>query len=140
MSAEETKAVAQRWMDEVWQKASPSAMDEILASDFIFNYAAPGVKPDREGYKQTVNDMHAAFPDIQFTTEGIVVEGDKAAVHWKGRGTHRGQFAGIAPTGKQATPAGISIIRVAGGKIVEEVGYANMMDLMQELGAIPPSG
>lgn len=140
MSAEETKAVAQRWMDEVWQKASPSAMDEILASDFTFNYAALGVKPDREGYKQTVNDMHAAFPDIQFTTEDMVVEGDRAAVHWKGRGTHKGQFAGIAATGRQATTAGISIIHVAGGKIVEETGYMNMMDLMQELGAIPPSG
>ncbi len=140
MSAEETKAVAQRWMDEVWQKVNTSAMDEILASNFTFNYAPLGVKPDREAYKQGVSDMHAGFPDIQFTTEDMVVERDKAVVHWKGRGTHKGQFFGIAPTGKQATPEGISIIRVAGGKIVEEVGYMNMMELMQELGVIPPSG
>ena len=140
MSAEETKAVAQRWMDEVWQKASPSAMNEILASDFTFNYAAPSVKPDREGYKQGVNDVHSGFPDVQFTTEDMVVEGDKAAVYWKGRGTHKGQFWRIAPTGKQVTMAGISIIRITGGKIVEEVGFLNMMGIMQELGAIPTSG
>jgi steroid delta-isomerase-like uncharacterized protein len=137
---EQTKAIAQRWMDEIWQKAGPSAMDEILASDFTFNYAAPGVKPDREGYKQTLRDIYAGFPDIKFTTEDIVVEGDKAAVYWKGRGTHKGQYWGIAPTGKQVTMAGISIINAAGGKIVEEIGYTNMMELMQELGALPPSG
>ena len=87
--------------------------------------------------------MHAAFPDIQFTTEDMVVEGNKAVVavvYWKGRGTHKGQFAGIAPTAKQATTAGISILHVTGGKIVEEMGYMNVMELMQELGAIPPSG
>ena len=139
MSAEETRAITQSWMDEVWQKASSSAMDEILASDFTFNYPIPGAKPDREGYKQTVDDMHASFPDIKFTTEDVIVEGDKAAVYWKGRGTHKGQFAGIAPTGKQATTAGISIIHVTGGKIVKETCYINMMELMQELGVIPPS-
>jgi steroid delta-isomerase-like uncharacterized protein len=140
MSAEETKAVAQRWMDEVWQKASTAAMDDILASDFTFNYATPGVKPDRESYKQMVNDSHSSFPDVQFTTEDMVVEGEKAAIHWKGRGTHKGQLGGIPPTGKQVTLAGISIICVAGGKIIEEVGYSNMMELIQELGATPPSG
>lgn len=139
MSTEETKAVAQRWMNEVWQKASTSAMDEILASNFTFNYAAPGMKSDREGYKQMVNYMYAGFPDTQFSTGDIVVEGDKAAVHWKGRGTHKGEYLGIAPTGKQAVMEGISIIRVVGGKIVEEVGYMNAMELMQELRAIPPS-
>ena len=140
MSAEETRAIARRWMDEVWQKASPSAMDEILASDFTFNYAAPGTKPDLGAYKQMVHDTHAGFPDVQFTTEDMVVEGDKAAVHWKSRGTHKGQFWGIAPTGKQVTMAGISIIRISSGKIREEAGYLNTMEMMQELGAIPSSG
>lgn len=140
MSVEQTRAIARRWMEDVWQKASPSAMDELLAPDFTFNYAAPGMNPDRKGYKETVNDVHAGFPDLQWTTEDMVVEGDKAAVHWKGQGTHKGQFWGIAPTGKQVTMAGISIIRVAGDKVVEDIAYMNTMEMMQELGAIPPSG
>ena len=140
MSVEETRAVAQRWMEEVWQKASPAAIDELLAADFSFNYASPGVAPDREAYKQVVNELFVGFPDIQFTTEDMVAEGDRAAIRWAGRGTHRGQFMGVAPTGKQVTHGGISIIRVAGGKIAEEWGYANTLDVLQELGAFPASG
>jgi steroid delta-isomerase-like uncharacterized protein len=140
MSTEETRKMARRWMDEVWQKASSTATDEILAADFTFNYAAPGVKPDREGYKQTVKEWHTGFPDVKFATADVIALGDKAAVHWKCQGTHRGRFLRIAPTGKRVSMAGISIIRIAGGKIVDEVGYANMMEVMQELGAVPPSG
>jgi len=140
MPIEQNKAIAQRWMEEVWQKASAAAIDELLADNFVFNYAAPGTTSDREGYKQTVNAVHSGFPDVQFTTEDMVVEGDKAAVYWKGRGTHKGEFWGVASTGKQVTMAGVSIIRVAGGKIVEEVGHMNTMELLQEIGAIPPSG
>ena len=84
--------------------------------------------------------VHAGFPDLQWSTENMVVEGDKAAVHWKGQGTHKGQFWGIAPTGKQVTMAGISIIRVTRGKVAEDVAYMNTLEMMQELGAIPPSG
>ena len=140
MSIEENKAVARRWMEEIWQKASPAAMDELLASNFVFNYASPGVKPDREGYKQSVNGFFVGFPDVQFTTEDMVAEGDKVAVHWTGRCTHKGEYMGVAPTGKQVTWRGISIIRIEGGKIVEEVGYMNMLELMGQLGVVPPLG
>lgn len=140
MSIEENKAVARRWMEEIWQKASPAAMDELLASNFVFNYASPGVKSDREGYKQSVNEFFVGFPDVQFTTVDMVAEGDKVAVHWTGRCTHKGEYMGVAPTGKQVTWRGISIIRIEGGKIVQEVGYMNMLELMGQLGVLPPSG
>jgi steroid delta-isomerase-like uncharacterized protein len=137
MSTEESKTLASRWMEEVWQKASPIAMDELLAPDFSFNYPPPGVEPNRETYKQGVNSFHVGLPDIQFTTEAMVAEGNKVAVHWTGRGTHKGEFWGVAPTGKQVTMGGISIIRIEGGKIVEEWGYMDMMGLMQQLGPPP---
>ena len=139
MSTEENKAIARRWMEEVWQKASPAAIDELLAANFVFNYPPPGVEPDRKAYKQTVNEYFVGCPDLQFTTEDMVAEGDKVAVHWTGRGTHKGEFWGIAPTDKQVTMRGISIIRIAGGKIVEEWGYMNTLDLLKQLGAFPPS-
>lgn len=139
MSVEENKALARRWMEEIWEKASSTAMDELLAPDFVFNYSAPGVTPDREGYKQTVNGLFVSFPDVKWTTEDMVAEGDKVAVHWTGRGTHKGEFWRVAPTGKQVTMRGISIMRIEGGKIVKEVGYNNMLDVLEQLGAFPPS-
>ena len=135
MSLEENKAVARRWMEEIWQKASPAAIDELLAPNFVFNYPPPGVEGNREAYKQIVKDLFTGFPDLKWTTADMVAEGDKVAVHWKGRGTHKGEWWGIPPTGKQATPSGISIIRIAGGKLVEEAGYGNMGEMVQQLGA-----
>lgn len=134
MSTEENKALVSRWMNEIWQEVNPVTINEILAPDFSFNYGPPGIKPDREAYKQTIDSIFAGFPDVKFTTEDIVAEGDKVAVHWMGQGTHTGEFWGIPPTGKQVAMRGISIIRIEGGKIVEEWGYMNTSDVMQLLG------
>lgn len=138
MSIEETKALANRWMKEIWQEANPASMDELLAPAYFFNYAPPGVKPNREAYKQGINSFHAGFPDITFTTEDMIAEGDKVAVHWKGQGTHNGEFWGVPPTGRKVAVGGISIIRIEGSKIVEEWGYIDTLGLMQQLGAVPP--
>lgn len=138
MSIEENKALANRWMKEVWQEANPASMDELLPPDYNFNYGPPGVEPNREVYKQGVHSFHAGFPDIKWTTEDVVAEGDKVAVHWKGQGTHKGEFWGVPPTGKKVTVGGISIIRIEGNKIVEEWGYIDTMGLMGQLGALPP--
>jgi len=138
MSIEENKAIARRWMEEVWSKGNLAAIDELLAADFVFNYAPPGVAPDREGYKQTVTILCAPFADIHSTIEDMVAEGDKVAVRWTWRGTHKGEFMGVAPTGKEVTITGISILRIVGGKLVEEWGEMNMLGMMQQLGVLPP--
>ena len=140
MSVEENKAVTRRWMDEVWQNANEAAIDDLLADNFVFNYASPGTKPDREGYKQAVKGPRASFPDIEFTTEEMVAEDDKVAIYWKGTATHKGEFFGIAPTGKRVTVQGISIIQIVDGKIVREVGYMDTLGVLQQIGAFPPSG
>ena len=140
MPIEENKAIARRWGEEIWGKASLTAIDELLAPDFVFNYPAPGVTPDLEGYKKTVTMLTAPFADIQGSAEDMVAEGDKVAVRWVWRLTHTGEFMGIAPTGKQVTVTGISILRIVGGKIVEEWGEMDTLGMLQQLGALPPHG
>ena len=134
MSTEENKALARRWMEEIWGKGNVAAVDELFAPDFVFHYAPPEVAPDREAYKQTVTMLCAAFPG-PVTIEDMVAEEDKVAVRWTWRGTHTGEFWGIAPTRKQVTMTGISIIRIVGGKIVEEWGESDNLGFMQQLGA-----
>jgi len=138
MSTEENKAIARRWVEEIWDKGSVAAMDELLAANFVFNYAAPGGASDREGYERTVTMYHTVSPDMHYAVDDIVTEGDKVAVRWTGQGTHKGDLMGIAPTGKQVTITGISILRIAGGKIVEEWGEMNLLGALQELGTFPP--
>jgi len=138
MSISENKAIARRWSEEVWGQRNLAAIDELLAPDFTFNYASPGVASDREGYKQTVT--MAPFADTECPVEDMVAEGDKVAVRWTWRGTHRGEFMGVAPTGKRVTITGISILRIVGGKIVEEWGEMDNLGMMQQLGLSSSSG
>ena len=140
MSVEQNKDLARRWLDEVWGKGSAATVDELAAADFVWHWAPPGVAGDREGYKQFLRMDFEAFADVSTATEDIVAEGDKVASRWTWRGTHKGEFMGVAPTGKQIALTGICINRIADGKIVEEWGEMDMLGLMQQLGAVPPPG
>jgi len=134
MTVEENKAIARRWNEEVWGKGDLAAAGELLATDFVFNYPPPEVAPDLEGYKQSMAMWRAPFADIRSTIEDMVAEGDKVAVRWTWGGTHTGEFWGIPPTGRQVTITGISILRIEGGKIVEEWGEMDNMGTMAQLG------
>ena len=138
MSTEENKTIARRWNEEVWGKGNLAVIDELFAANFVFNYPAPGAAPNLEGYKQTVTSLCVPFADIHSTTEDMVAEGDKVAVRWTWRGIHKGEFMGVAPTGKQVAITGISIFRIVGGKIVEEWGEMDNMGMREQLGVLPP--
>jgi predicted ester cyclase len=77
-----------------------------------------------------------SFPDWHSTFEELVAEGDRVAERWTGRGTHRGELQGIAPTGKCVEAPGSVFYRIVDGKIVELWGQLDMMSLMQQLGVI----
>jgi len=72
------------------------------------------------------------------TIDDMVAEGDKVVYRWTLRGTHKGEFTGIAPTGKQVTLWGMVIDRILGGKIVETWIRYDTLGFMQQLGVIPP--
>ena len=134
MSIERNKAIARRWNDEIYDKMNLAAIDELYATDFVWHSAFPGVAPDREGYRQSVESL-APFADIHCAAEDMVAEGDKVAVRWTWRGTHTGEYMGIAPTGKQVTITGVSILRIVAGKIVEQWDEQDMLGFMEQLGA-----
>ena len=140
MSVEENKVLARRWLEEVWGKGSAAVVDGLAGDDFVWHWAPPGVGSDREGYKQFLRMDFEAFANVSCATEDIVAEGDRVASRWTWRGTHKGEFMGVAPTGKQVALTGMCINRFAGGKIVEEWGEMDMMGMMQQLGAVPPPG
>ncbi|MCP8314568.1 MAG: ester cyclase [archaeon] len=134
MSTDGNKAIARRWNEDVWSKRNLPAIDNLLAADFVFNYPPPNVKPNREVYKQVVKVYFVGFPDFKSTIEDMLAEGDKVAVRWTGRGTHKGEFMGVDPTGKMVKITGISILRITGGKIVEEWTEMDNLGAMQQLG------
>ncbi|MCK6623763.1 MAG: ester cyclase [Anaerolineae bacterium] len=143
MSTETNKAIARRFFEEIWNKGNLAVADELLALNVVLHI--PG-QPDGDivglaAYKvRVITYLRTAFPDLQSTIEEMVAEGDKVVVRWTWRATHRGEFWGVAPTGQQITYEGISILRLADGKIVDDRFQADMLGLMQQFGAIPGPG
>jgi steroid delta-isomerase-like uncharacterized protein len=91
----------------------------------------------REGIKQFYATLRAAFPDIHFTIEDQIAEGDRVVTRWTARATHTGEYQGIPPTGKQFSLTGIDIDRIANGKVVECWPIADELGVLQQLGVIP---
>jgi len=135
MSVEENKAIARRWNKEIWSKGNMAAVDELMAADFVWLNAPPGVASEREGFKRFQAGALGAFSEMNCTVEDMVVEGEKVAVRWTWNGKHTGEYMGMAPTGKQVTMTGISIIRITGGKITEEWDESDNLGFMTQLGA-----
>lgn len=91
------------------------------------------------GLKALNTVLRAAFPDRYSTPEELIAEGDRVAERWTGRGTHRGAFQGIPPTGKQVVVPGVVFYRIWDGKIVEFRGSFDILSMLQQLGAGPAS-
>ncbi len=143
MSVEENKAIARRMYEAFGQAVSTgnwAALDAVLAADAIDHNPVPGQGPGLEGVKQVFAVFAAGFPDLHFTVEDMIAEGDKVVSRLTMHGTHRGDFQGIAPTGKSITQTGIDILRLAGGKVIERWGEFDNLGLMQQLGVIPAPG
>ena len=137
MSADENKALVRRFFDEMLNPGNAEVGDELFAVDAVDHAAFPGQVSGREGFKQAVRMVHAAFPDIRYTFDDMVAEGDRVATRWTLRGTQTGDFLGMPPTGKPVAVTGINVLRFAGGQIVECWETWDRLGLMQQLGVLP---
>jgi steroid delta-isomerase-like uncharacterized protein len=141
MSAEENKALVRRYAQELLNQTNLDLFDEIFAPDFVQYGADPDQVSGVEDLKQFFIMMRLGFPDFRVTMEDLfAAEGEKVVLRFVFRGTHEGEFTGVAPTGKQVTMAGIDIFRIAGGKIVELWNQEDVLGMMQQIGAVPAPG
>ena len=104
MQTEQNKALYRQFVEEVFNRGNTSAIDELVAPDFVeHEELPPGVPSGREGVKQLSIMLRSAFPDLKATIDDILAEGDKVAARMTWRGTHKGEFMGIPPTGKSVS-------------------------------------
>jgi len=137
MTAETNKIVMSRFLEFI-NTASESLAQELISPAAIFH--VPGTpEPMRgpAGYLAIIGMMRGGFPDIQWTLEETVAEGDKVAARFTMRGTHRGTFFGVPPTGKMIKVQAMNIYRLSDGQFVEEHGQPDMLGLLQQIGAVP---
>ena len=122
MSSEEenNKALVRRFL-EAHAKGDLDAMEEMLAPDFFDHNLIPGERPSREGYLQSTAEYHGAFSDTRYVIEKQLAEGEEVVTTFAASATHdRGEYMGIAPTGRAFEALLILIHRIVGGKIAEE--------------------
>ena len=137
MSAENNKAIVRRLNEELWEKQNLSAIDEYVAADFVNHDAGPGTDKGIEGFRAFARMVFDAVPDFELTVHEYIAEGDRVASRWTGRGTHAGELLGIPATGNALEVTGMTIDRLAGGKVVERWGESDQMGMMQQMGVIP---
>ena len=113
MSAEDNKAIARRYWEEVWSTGNVAMVDEIVAPESLFHSGGSINTRDNEARKQGTTRWRTWVPDLRTTIDDIFAEGDKVVVRWTTRGTHRGNIAiggmTIPPTGKQISYVGMDI-------------------------------
>ena len=135
MVGEENKVVVRLFSEEFWNKGNLAA-DELLAADATIVLPGRG-QVNLKDFKAFAASLRGAFPDWYAITDELMAEGARVAELWTGRGTHQGEFQGIAPTGRQVTVPGFVFYRLSSGKITEFRGLFDGLAMMQQLGAIP---
>jgi len=142
MSVEGNKAVLGRHFNQVLNQGQLDVIEEIYTSDYVLDAPvqsdgssqARGLTQGREQLKQRVTLFRTAFPDIHFSQDEVVGENDTVVVRYTYRGTHRGVFAGVQPSGHSISIAGILIAHLVDGKIREAVSAFDSAELMKQLG------
>jgi predicted ester cyclase len=140
MSQEENKTIARRITEEIWGKGNLALIDELFAPNYVDHNPMPGLAPNREGLKQSVTMMQAAFPDLHTHVDDLVAEGNKVVSRFSGHGTQKDELMGIPPTGKEAMVTGIQICHIVDGKVIEDWSELDYIGMMQQLGVVPPPG
>ena len=110
---------------------------ELVGADAVFHVPgrdAPVQGP--AGYLEVIGMMRSGFPDIQWTLEETITEGDRIAARFTMRGTHEGEFLGVPPSGKKIAVQAINFYRLSGGRIVEERGQPDLLGLLQQIGPV----
>ena len=137
--SEQNKARIRRVIEEAYCRGNLAVVDEVAASDLVIHASSQDIR-GRDGAKQYVTMIRKAFPDIHFTIEDQIAEGDEVVTRWTARGTHQGSFQGVPATGREIRLMGTDIDRMAGGKVVECWAHMDELGLMQQLGAIAADG
>ena len=136
---EQNKELARRSVEEIWNQGKLNVIDDLVAEGATFHDPnVPGGKfTGPQGFKQFVEIYRGAFPDVHFTINDQIAEGDKVATRWTATGTQKGALMGIAPTNKRSTVTGTDLGRWADGKVVEEWLSYDMLGMLQQLGVVP---
>ena len=142
---DDNKAIVGRWFTHFWGKEyNPAIVDELAAPDMLLQYSLHAPRRGRAEVKAFMTGFREAFPDLSFAgAADLIAEGDYVVGRWVGGGTHTGpafsdflQGALPAASGRKMRFTGTTVLRVANGKIAEEIGLDDGVTALTQLGLI----
>ncbi len=133
MTLDEMKAAATR-LAEAINKGDLSAFDQVIAADAVDHGLPPGVPPTVQGTKMFLMGFRAAFPDLHYTVDDTIAEGDRVVQRLTGTGTMKGEFQGMPASNKSATWTEMHIVRFANGKVCEHWAVVDQLSMLAQLG------
>lgn len=130
--------VVRQWVDEAWNHGKLEVAKQVFAPNCVEYGITDGLAEITgiEAQKSKIRALRTAFPDLHLTIEDTISEGEKVMVRWIAGGTHKGEWMGLAPTGKYVTWGGVSVFRFVDGKIQELWRAEDIFGQWQQLGAI----
>lgn len=129
---ESARKIAQEYAHRIWDKRDLKAIDELLAKDVII-HSLLGNFHGPEAMRAVVLAWYEAFPDLKVSNELIISENDLVSIQWNAKGTHLGAFKGHSPSGKTVSYSGVTVYRLAHGKITEYWAYLDMNHLFNQI-------
>lgn len=140
MTLDQNKAIARRFIQEVFVDQDEQAADELTAPDFV-PHSWPGVQPGVDSLKEAQRRVAVGLEDARMAIEDVIAEGDKVVVRLTSHGRHAGDFMGLPASGKEYDISEIHIFRIANGQVAEHWRDADMLGMLRQLGAFPaPAG
>jgi steroid delta-isomerase-like uncharacterized protein len=132
-TTQNNKEVVRRLYEQCLNQRNLQLLPDLVSDDFTGVQGKKGAA----AFEETLVPLINAFPDIQYTIEDLVGEGDKVIVRWKWQGTHTGTYTGFAPTGKVVTNEGMGIFNFNDGKIASTTVQPDRLGFLQALGVLP---
>src|SRR5262249_1200519 len=129
--------IVRRFFDEVFNRQSQAAAGQLIDPALVVHHPLlPGGTGGMRDVVQMMQEFRGAFPDLSYAVEDLVAEADKVAARWTARGTHRGPFKGIAPSGRTVIVAGTDVFLIANDRILETWVSSDLLGLMRQIGAL----
>ena len=129
--------VVKDFIDTVLNRGDIDSSGQFFCDDMVEQVPLPGQGPGLDGLKDVLRGMRAAFPDMHWTIEEQICEGDKVVTRFEWTGTHRAEFLGVPATGRPVKAWGMVIDRLEDGKIKDTRILMDAFGLMMQLGALP---
>lgn len=134
------REIGRRVLEEMWGEGRLELADELYAPDYV-DHASRGPEPGTvvgpDGIKNAVRMFRAAFPDLTYKVEEVMAERDLVMARFSARGTHRGAFLGVEPSGREISYTGTDINRITDRRIVESWVHYDALGLLEQLGLVP---